>query len=143
MFVASNFVGETGDIAILDDISIAYDSDPKECQQVTEEISSTTTDSPTPLPQTTEMSRLSVQREPKQRMKVGEDCLKAKCTFEDGISPFYFVLCYFSSSPLHVQQPTSQLNFDVQAPHVRTGTPIRANRFAVSRHDSRSSPDNL
>ncbi|CAJ0938053.1 unnamed protein product, partial [Mesorhabditis belari] len=33
IFVASNFVGENGDIAILDDIEISYDSDGLECQK--------------------------------------------------------------------------------------------------------------
>lgn len=31
VFVASNFVGENGDIAILDDIEISYESDGDEC----------------------------------------------------------------------------------------------------------------
>ena len=32
VFVASNFVGEHGDIAVLDNIEILYESDPKECE---------------------------------------------------------------------------------------------------------------
>ncbi|KAK6765776.1 hypothetical protein RB195_025596 [Necator americanus] len=50
VFVASNFIGENGDVAILNDIEVSYDRNGPECEETNDEQLQNTVSQPQPLP---------------------------------------------------------------------------------------------